>query len=68
MATGDNPRTAISVARECGMVGPSSQVFIPNFIEGGAGNPRAALEWVSVDDERIKLVPDWKGLCRVRLS
>jgi cation-transporting ATPase 13A3/4/5 len=34
MATGDNPRTAISVARECGMVGQSAHVFLPSFVEG----------------------------------
>ena len=57
MATGDNPRTAISVARECGMVGPSAQIFLPNFV-GGAGNKaNSDLEWFSVDDERIKLDP-----------
>ncbi|KDN36320.1 hypothetical protein K437DRAFT_276836 [Tilletiaria anomala UBC 951] len=55
MVTGDNPRTAISVARECGMVGQSAQVFIPNFLEGNAKDARSTLEWFSVDDERINL-------------
>ena len=58
MATGDNPRTAVSVARECGMIGPSAQVFMPNFTAATAfqgGPAQASLEWVSVDDERVKL-------------
>lgn len=37
MVTGDNPRTAISVARECGMVGPSAHVFMPTFVQGEFG-------------------------------
>lgn len=55
MATGDNPRTAISVARECGMVEPSAHVFVPTFVQGGQKTPNAILDWSSVDDERIKL-------------
>lgn len=55
MATGDNPRTAISVARECGMIGQSAHVFVPTFIQGNQKSPEAILEWASVDDERIKL-------------
>ncbi|SOV01783.1 related to YPK9 - vacuolar protein with a possible role in sequestering heavy metals [Ustilago sp. UG-2017a] len=57
MVTGDNPRTAISVARECGMVGQSAHVFMPTFVEGGQKNPRAVINWSSVDDDRIKLDP-----------
>ncbi len=57
MATGDNPRTAISVARECGMVGQSTQVYLPNFLRGNGKSPDAALEWFNVDDERLKLDP-----------
>ncbi|PWN50912.1 hypothetical protein IE53DRAFT_386774, partial [Violaceomyces palustris] len=57
MVTGDNPRTAISVARECGMVGQSAHVFMPTFVQGGAKNPRALIDWSSVDDDRIKLDP-----------
>ncbi|KAJ1596290.1 hypothetical protein NDA14_003037 [Ustilago hordei] len=57
MVTGDNPRTAISVARECGMVGQSAHVFMPTFVEGGQKNPRAVIDWSSVDDDRIKLDP-----------
>lgn len=58
MVTGDNPRTAISVARECGIISNSSHVFLPSFARGNQKSPDALLEWTSVDDERIKLDPD----------
>ncbi len=57
MVTGDNPRTAISVARECGMVGQSAHVFMPTFVEGDQRSARAVIDWSSVDDDRIKLDP-----------
>lgn len=57
MATGDNPRTAISVARECGIVANSAHVFLPSFLEGNSTNPKSVLDWSSVDDERVKLDP-----------
>ena len=34
MVTGDNPRTAVSVARECGIVNQTAHVFYPAFIAG----------------------------------
>ena len=34
MCTGDNILTAISVARECNMLGRDELCFIPHFIEG----------------------------------
>lgn len=34
MCTGDNILTAVSVARECGILGIEEQCFIPRFIEG----------------------------------
>lgn len=34
MCTGDNILTAISVARECNMLGRDEPCFIPHFIEG----------------------------------
>lgn len=55
MATGDNPRTAISVARECGMVGPSAHVFLPTFLKGSQKSSDAVIDWSSVDDDRVKL-------------
>ncbi|KAI9059114.1 Ca-transporting ATPase [Trametes sanguinea] len=32
MITGDNPLTAVSVARECGLINPAAQVFAPAFV------------------------------------
>ncbi len=55
MVTGDNHRTAISVARECGIVSRSMHVFFPVFSSGDAQVPNATLTWSSVDDEVLKL-------------
>ncbi|KAG9018165.1 hypothetical protein FRB90_012009 [Tulasnella sp. 427] len=55
MVTGDNPRTAVSVARECGIVSQSAHVFYPTFIAGNAQTREAKLEWSSVDDDSLKL-------------
>ncbi|KAK0551268.1 hypothetical protein OC846_001097 [Tilletia horrida] len=57
MVTGDNPQTAVSVARECGMVGQSAHVFMPTFIQGSSRHPRAVIEWTSLDDDRVRLDP-----------
>lgn len=51
MVTGDNVRTAISVGRECGMVQPLAQVYLPTFTQGGPLQPRSQIEWTDVDDE-----------------
>jgi cation-transporting ATPase 13A2 len=55
MVTGDNVRTAISVARECGLVSHSASVYIPTFVPGTGNGAGASLDWASVDDERSKL-------------
>jgi len=34
MITGDNPLTAVSVARECGLINQAVHVFSPAFIRG----------------------------------
>lgn len=55
MCTGDNPRTAISVARDCGMVSQSAHIFVPTCVQGSVNTPLAKLEWTSVDDDQWKL-------------
>ena len=55
MVTGDNVRTAISVARECGLVSHSASVYIPTFVPGTGNTQDARLEWSSVDDDHHKL-------------
>jgi cation-transporting ATPase 13A2 len=55
MVTGDNVRTAISVARECGLVSHSASVYIPTFIPGTGNGENALLDWSSVDDQKEKL-------------
>jgi cation-transporting ATPase 13A3/4/5 len=44
MCTGDNILTAVSVARECKMVGPNEQCFIPHLVEGNSNSP-LVYEW-----------------------
>lgn len=34
MITGDNPLTAVSVARECGLINQAAYVFSPSFVRG----------------------------------
>ncbi|GAA5905972.1 putative acid anhydride hydrolase [Sporobolomyces salmoneus] len=55
MVTGDNVRTAISVGRECGMILPTSRIYLPSFLKGNSSTPRSQLEWTDVDDETRKL-------------
>ncbi|GAA5929875.1 putative acid anhydride hydrolase [Sporobolomyces koalae] len=55
MVTGDNVRTAISVGRECGMILPTSRIYLPAFLKGNSSTPRSTLEWTDVDDETRKL-------------
>lgn len=57
MITGDNIRTAVSVAKECGMVNYHDHVYMPTFKEGDMFDPRAVIEWTHVEDERLKLDP-----------
>ncbi|GAA5848800.1 hypothetical protein JCM8547_006349 [Rhodosporidiobolus lusitaniae] len=57
MVTGDNVRTAISVGRECGMILPTSRVYLPSFTKGAASTPRSQIEWTDIDDETRQLDP-----------
>ncbi|KAJ7251534.1 Ca-transporting ATPase [Mycena haematopus] len=51
MITGDNPLTAVSVARECGLIHPAAHVFFPHVHTslGNENTPGASLEWSSLD-------------------
>ncbi|PVI07557.1 P-type ATPase-like protein [Periconia macrospinosa] len=55
MCTGDNILTAISVARECGLVNKTAHCFVPRFIEGDSRTALSRLSWESVDDPIFKL-------------
>ncbi|KAL5382749.1 hypothetical protein DPSP01_006308 [Paraphaeosphaeria sporulosa] len=55
MCTGDNILTAISVARECGLINKTAHCFIPHFVEGDSRTALASLSWESVDDPLFKL-------------
>ncbi|KAL2848451.1 hypothetical protein BJY01DRAFT_155608 [Aspergillus pseudoustus] len=55
MCTGDNILTAVSVARECGIIGLEEQCYIPRFVEGPPHNQRVSLFWESVSDPKLKL-------------
>ncbi|KAL3458039.1 hypothetical protein BJX64DRAFT_267592 [Aspergillus heterothallicus] len=57
MCTGDNILTAVSVARECGIIGVEEQCYIPRFIEGQPLDPRGSLSWESVSNPTLKLDP-----------
>lgn len=59
MVTGDNPRTAVSVARECGILSASTTVFLATFARGSPEQPNdVVLSWTSTDDEAVQLNPD----------
>lgn len=55
MCTGDNILTAISVARECGLIEQTGHCFVPHFAEGDSRNPLSRLSWESVDNPLFKL-------------
>lgn len=71
MCTGDNILTAISVARECGLINTGTRCYIPRFTEGsflcptmelylktvtGDGlDAQASLSWESIDDPTFTL-------------
>ncbi|KAJ3028152.1 UNVERIFIED_CONTAM: hypothetical protein HDU68_002344 [Siphonaria sp. JEL0065] len=54
MCTGDNIRTAISVARDCGIMGSDCRVFVPRF-ESDNRDADAVIVWEDVDqDEKTR--------------
>jgi cation-transporting ATPase 13A2 len=55
MCTGDNILTAISVARECGLINKTAHCFVPHFVEGDSRTALSRLAWESVDDPVFKL-------------
>ncbi|KAI1355041.1 hypothetical protein F5Y01DRAFT_272143 [Xylaria sp. FL0043] len=55
MVTGDNILTAISVARNCGLVERNAHCFVPHFAEGDSRDPNARLHWESIDDAAYQL-------------
>ncbi|KAI3323123.1 hypothetical protein HD806DRAFT_498036 [Xylariaceae sp. AK1471] len=55
MVTGDNILTAISVARNCGLVEQNAHCFVPHFAEGNSRDPNACLQWESTDDAAYQL-------------
>ncbi|KAF8161197.1 P-type ATPase [Crassisporium funariophilum] len=57
MITGDNPLTAVSVARECSLINQAAHVFAPSFARGNATTPASKLMWSCMDDSMWKLDP-----------
>jgi len=55
MCTGDNILTAVSVARECGIIDAVTSCFVPRFIEGNSIDPKSRLIWESTDDPAYQL-------------
>ncbi|KAL1842496.1 hypothetical protein VTJ49DRAFT_5102 [Mycothermus thermophilus] len=57
MVTGDNILTAVSVARECGMIDKTAHCFMPRFLTGDAADPNASLQWESINNQAVRLDP-----------
>ncbi|RDA92278.1 hypothetical protein CP533_5486 [Ophiocordyceps camponoti-saundersi (nom. inval.)] len=56
MVTGDNILTAISVARESGLLDRHAHCFVPRFSRvGDARDPEAQLHWESIDNSNYNL-------------
>ncbi|KAH8119391.1 Ca-transporting ATPase [Phellopilus nigrolimitatus] len=50
MITGDNALTAVSVARECGLINAAAHVFSPIFVQGNSATPSSKLSWPCMED------------------
>ncbi|KAJ2900185.1 hypothetical protein MKZ38_002544 [Zalerion maritima] len=57
MCTGDNILTAISVARECGLIDKTAHCFVPHFAQGDSRDKYAELKWESIDNSGFQLDP-----------
>ncbi|KAF4333604.1 ATPase [Fusarium beomiforme] len=55
MVTGDNILTAISVARECGLMDRKAHCFVPHFAEGDFRDAEAKIHWESIDNNLYRL-------------
>lgn len=55
---GDNPLTAISVSRECGLVEHDAEIFMPRFLSGSSTDPESRITWESVMVEGQQLDND----------
>ncbi|PHH68720.1 hypothetical protein CDD80_7287 [Ophiocordyceps camponoti-rufipedis] len=55
MVTGDNILTAVSVARESGLLDRNAHCFIPRFSQGDSRDPAAQLHWESIDNSSFGL-------------
>ncbi|KAI5285610.1 hypothetical protein KEM54_000434 [Ascosphaera aggregata] len=65
MCTGDNILTAISVAKECGMIDPSAPCFVPRFVQGNSYTAHSILSWESIDESLYQLDPHDLKLTRI---
>jgi cation-transporting ATPase 13A3/4/5 len=55
MVTGDNILTAISVARECGLMDKTAHCFVARFVEGSYRDSDARIQWESIDNGLYRL-------------
>lgn len=57
MITGDNPLTAVTVAKECKLVAPGTRVFQSMLVADASNSTGQRIEWHDTDDETLKLDP-----------
>lgn len=53
MCTGDNILTAVSVARECGLISTNKPCFVPHFVEGLRPSPIFYMEVLNLLCSRL---------------